>query len=242
MAVAVSGGVDSSLLLAAACNFYSAENCLAIIAVSPSLASSELSDARQVCRSLGVQLIEIQSNEIRNADYVVNKGDRCYWCKQELFTLAVPIAAQKNLPLAYGENFDDLQQPRAGRKSAEQHNVLAPLRDAKFTKDDVRKYARFLKLDVADKPAAPCLASRIAVGQAVSLESLNIVAEIEIQLRDWGYKIFRSRVVGEGQLSFEFADEELAAADEQRDKLAALARSHGCELVAIAAYRSGSVA
>jgi len=242
LAIAVSGGVDSSLLLAAACNYYGADNCLAVIAVSPSLGACELADARSLCQQLDVELVELHSNEIDNSAYVANDGNRCYWCKQELFKLAIPVAAQRSLPLAYGENYDDLQQPRAGRKSAEQNKILAPLREAKFTKDDIRMYARFLSLQVADKPAAPCLASRIAVGQPVSLDSLNIVASVETQLRELGYKVFRSRVIGDAQLAFEFSDNELEQAESQRPQLTELATSHNCQLLSIAAYRSGSVA
>ena len=242
LAVAVSGGVDSSLLLAAACEYYGANNCLAVIAVSPSLGACELEAARSLCQQLDVELVELQSNEIENLAYVANDGTRCYWCKQELFKLAIPVAAQRSLPLAYGENYDDLKQPRAGRKSAEQNKILAPLREAKFTKEDVRMYARFLNLQVADKPAAPCLASRIAVGQAVSLDSLNIVASVETQLRELGYKVFRSRVIGTAELAFEFSDNELERAESQRLQLTELAASHHCQLLSIAAYRSGSVA
>ena len=93
LAVAVSGGVDSSLLLAAACEYYCADNCLAVIAVSPSLGACELEDARSLCQQLDVELVELQSNEIENLAYVANDGTRCYWCKQELFKLAIPVAA-----------------------------------------------------------------------------------------------------------------------------------------------------
>lgn len=242
MAVAISGGVDSSVLLAAACEYFGAENCLAIIAVSPSLASRELNDARKICATLQVELVELQTNEIDNERYVANSGDRCFWCKQELFTFAVPVAAQHNLPLAYGENYDDLQHDRPGRRSAESFNILAPLREAKFTKEHVREYARMLNLSVAEKPAAPCLASRIAVGQPVSLESLEVVAQIEDQLRSAGYQIFRVRIVGEKQLAFEFSDAELSRATAMLETLEQLAVSNGYVSRGISAYRSGSVA
>ena len=242
MAVAVSGGVDSSLLLAAACRYYGASNCLAIIAVSPSLADYELADAQQLCSILGVELIEVRSNEISNEAYRANSGDRCFWCKQELFGLAVPIAAKYNLPLAYGENFDDLQQPRAGRKSAQQHAILAPLCNAKFTKQDVREYARHLKLKVSEKAAAPCLASRIAVGQRVCIDSLNVVAQVESQLRDMSFVVYRARIVGERRLLFEFAAAEIPRAKQVSPQLTELALQHGYLMTGINLYRSGSVA
>ncbi|MBC8370367.1 MAG: hypothetical protein H8E25_10225 [Planctomycetes bacterium] len=242
LAVAVSGGVDSSLLLAAACDYYGAQNCLAVIAVSPSLADQSLADARKLCADLKVELIELATNELENKYYIANKGDRCFWCKQELFMQALPIAVARNLPLAYGENYDDMAHERAGRISAEQNKILAPLRDASFSKNDVRRYARALKLSVADKPAAPCLASRIAVGQAVSLESLEVVAIIEQQLRGKGYQVFRARIIGSNKVSFEFDENELPRAIAESKSIAKLATAQGMVADEITTYCSGSVA
>jgi uncharacterized protein len=242
LAIAVSGGVDSGLLLAAACNYYGPENCLAIIAVSPSLATAELDDARKLCETLKVELAEVSTQEMNNDLYVANQGDRCYWCKHELFSFAIPIAASRDLQLAYGENHDDLKQHRPGRTSADENQVIAPLRSAGFTKQDIRNYARHLGLDIADKIASPCLASRIATGTKVSIDALEMIEKIESQLHQIGFELCRARVIGSDKVVFEFGVEELKHAQKKSLQLEKLATAHGQQLLEIRAYSSGAVA
>jgi len=164
LGVAFSGGVDSSVLLALAGAFLGPARVVAIMGVSPSLASAERSAAHEVARFVGVPLVEVVTNEGERPAYRANGPDRCFHCKDELFTRISDEVVQAHglTALAYGENADDARRPdRPGSRAATEHLVLRPLADAGLDKAAVRRVARVLRLPSADKPAAPCLASRI---------------------------------------------------------------------------------
>ena len=195
--VAYSGGVDSAYLAWRAHEVLG-EKMRAIIADSPSLARQHLDDAVAFARKHAIPLEVIATSELDNPDYAKNDLQRCFHCKNELFT--VMKAARERLGsrhLAYGMNLDDRADFRPGQRAAELHDVLAPLVDAGLTKADIRELARDAGLEVWDKPAAPCLSSRIAYGLAVTPQALSHVEQAEDFLRSLGLRQFRVRHHGD---------------------------------------------
>jgi pyridinium-3,5-biscarboxylic acid mononucleotide sulfurtransferase len=196
LGVAFSGGVDSSLLLALATRALGVDSVVALLGVSPSLAREERSAAHDVAHQLGVRLVELMTYEGDRPEYQANGPDRCFHCKDELFSrIDDGIADRYGLDaIAYGENADDARRPdRPGARSATNHNVLRPLADAGMTKLTVRTLARAIGLQVADKPAAPCLASRIPHHQLVTPAKLSQIERAEAALRQLGFAELRVR-------------------------------------------------
>jgi uncharacterized protein len=185
VAVAFSGGVDSALVLAAAARALPPDRVLAVIADSPSLPRSELAGARAVAAELGAELVEVRTSELDVAGYRANAGDRCYFCKHTVLTAVAAVAAQRGLPhVATGTHADDRRaRHRPGLRAARELSVVEPLADAGLRKAEVRVLAATWSLSVADKPATPCLASRIAVGIPVSIGRLDLVERAESDLR-----------------------------------------------------------
>lgn len=200
LGVAFSGGVDSSVLLAVAVRALGPDRVLAILGVSPSLASDERIAAHEVARFIGVPLVELATDEGTNPLYRANGPDRCFHCKDELFTrISDEVATAHGLAaVAYGENADDVLRPdRPGSVAATNHRVLRPLADAGLSKATVRAVARELRLPSADKPAAPCLASRIPHFEDVTPEKLRQVDRAESALRALGFEDCRVRHHGD---------------------------------------------
>lgn len=200
LGVAYSGGVDSATLLALALRALGAEKVVALMGVSPSLAGDEADLARAVAADLGARLIEIPTHEGDNPLYRANGADRCFHCKDELFTrIGDDVAAREHLDhIAYGENADDaVRIDRPGAQAATNHRVLRPLADAGLSKARVRALARALGVRSADKPAAPCLASRIPHGHEVTPEKLAQVEAAEKALRAVGISDARVRHHGD---------------------------------------------
>jgi pyridinium-3,5-biscarboxylic acid mononucleotide sulfurtransferase len=200
LGVAFSGGVDSSVLLALAVRALGAGQVVAILGVSPSLASDERLAAHHVAAVIGARVVEIQTREGDNPAYRANGPDRCFHCKDELFTrIDDEVAGAYGLAaVAYGENADDMMRPdRPGSRAASNHQVLRPLAEAGLGKAAVRAIARALQLPSADKPAAPCLASRIPHHQEVSAAKLAQVEAAEKALRSLGFAESRVRHHGE---------------------------------------------
>jgi uncharacterized protein len=183
--VAFSGGVDSGVVLAAAVRALGADRVVAATAVSPSLPAAEQSAAHAFASSLGVQHEQPHTNELSRPGYVANAGDRCAFCKAELVDVLTPLAAQLGIAdVVTGTNADDLRAGfRPGIRAAAERGAWAPLARAGMTKDDVRATARRWGLPLADKPAAACLASRIAYGVPVSAAGLARVEAAESALR-----------------------------------------------------------
>jgi uncharacterized protein len=196
LGVAFSGGADSSVLLALALRELGPDRVIALLGVSPSLAGRERAAAHEVARALGARIVEIETHEGEDADYRRNGPDRCFFCKQELFRrIDDEVADRYGLTaIAYGENADDVLRPdRPGSQAARRHAVLAPLADAGLTKADVRAVGRALGVPSADKPAAPCLASRVPHLREVTPEVLGQVERAEDALHDLGYAVLRVR-------------------------------------------------
>jgi len=237
VAVAFSGGVDSSVLLHAA-HAALGERAVGIVADSPSLPRRELAEARELAARLGARLEMLPTEEMSSEEYRANTGDRCYFCKQELFGKMEEWARAHGFPtLAFGEIADDLVDDRPGVRAANELGVVAPLRDAGFTKDDVRRYAREHDLPVADKPSSACLASRIPVGTPVTVEGLARVEEAEEMVRDLGFRVLRVRHHGR-VARLEVGQDEGERAEAMRVELSAALRRCGFEELELATYRS----
>ena len=183
--VAFSGGVDSGMLLAAAVRALGADRVVAATAVSPSLPARELAGAAEFAAWLGVRHEQPRTSELDRAGYVANAGDRCAFCKTELVDVLMPLAARLGITdVVTGTNADDLRAGfRPGIRAAAERGAQTPLAGAGLGKDDVREAARRWGLPLADKPAAACLASRIAYGVPVSAERLARVERAEESLR-----------------------------------------------------------
>ncbi len=209
--VAYSGGVDSAFL-AWAVHRELGENMLAVLADSPSLARSQMSDAVAFAQEQGIPLTIIQTEEMDRPDYRKNDASRCFHCKDELFTVMEQFRSRGGYDtIAYGVNADDQGDYRPGQQAARQHGVAAPLLDAGLTKQEIRELARLAGLRVWDKPASACLSSRIEYGRPVTAEALLVVEQGEEALRQMGFRQFRVRHHGD-IVRLEIARDELPRA------------------------------
>lgn len=197
VAVAFSGGVDSTLTLALAARLLGTDRVVALLGVSPSLARSEREQAAETAAALGVRLVEVTTHEIDDAAYVANRGDRCYFCKHELYTRAFLDVAGRYDVLVNGDTADDrVAGDRPGARAGTELGVRSPLADAGIGKQQVRSLARALGLPVWDKPSAPCLASRVALDLPVTRETLARVEQAERSVRALGLRELRVRHLG----------------------------------------------
>ena len=246
LGVAFSGGVDSSVLLALAARALGPSRTLAILGVSPSLASDERAAAHAVSASIGVPLVELETHEGDVAAYRANGPDRCFHCKDELFTrISDEVADRYQLTaIAYGENADDARRPdRPGSRAAANHRVLRPLAEAGLGKGDVRTVARALGLASADKPAAPCLASRIPHFEEVTPEKLRQIDAAESAIRALGFTDARVRHHGDvARLELPVADLPRAVTAEVRGRLLDAVQRAGFRFVSLdlAGIQSGA--
>lgn len=194
--IAFSGGVDSALLLAAARRVLG-ERAVALTADSPSMPRAELQAARELAASLGARHIVAQTSELQRAEYVSNDRQRCYWCKTTLFETCARVSEELGMEhVAYGYTADDVADFRPGHAAATEFRVRAPLYDAGLGKKEIRSVARSLNLNVWDKPAAPCLSSRIPYGSEVSIQKLSTIETMEGLLHELGFPIVRARFDG----------------------------------------------
>jgi pyridinium-3,5-biscarboxylic acid mononucleotide sulfurtransferase len=209
--VAYSGGVDSAFLAWIAHQTL-ANNMLAVIADSPSLARTHLADAIAFANEQGIPLEVISTSELDRPDYARNDSQRCFHCKDELFDVMENLRAERGFDaIAYGVNLDDQGDFRPGQQAARQHHVKAPLLKAGLTKQEIRELARVAGLRIWDKPASACLSSRIEYGRPVTREALSAVEQGEDALRALGFRQFRVRHHGE-IVRIEIAREELSRA------------------------------
>jgi uncharacterized protein len=193
LVIAYSGGVDSAYLLAEA-HAVLGTRALAVIADSPSLPRQALRDALDLARHIGATVEVISTEELEDTRYASNPTNRCYYCKAELFTKLDSIARSRGYAaIAYGENADDVRQVRPGRLAAEEFQIVAPLRDAGLTKQEIRELSHQLGLPTADAPSQPCLSSRIPHGTPVTPEALAMIERAEAHVRSLGFRVFRVR-------------------------------------------------
>jgi pyridinium-3,5-biscarboxylic acid mononucleotide sulfurtransferase len=241
--VAFSGGVDSSLVAALAARSLG-ERALAVTAVSPALATGEREGAREVARAIGVRHETITTAELEREGYRANGRDRCYHCKSELYDqLAVLAVARGYAVVLSGANVDDLGDWRPGLAAAAEHGVLHPLVEAGVGKEEVRELARLLDIPSAEKPASPCLASRIPYGTAVDPEVLARIDRAEAAVKALGYSVLRVRhfgVLGRVELP---EDALSGLTSERRTAIAGAVAAAGYDEVEISdePFRSGSL-
>jgi pyridinium-3,5-biscarboxylic acid mononucleotide sulfurtransferase len=194
--VAFSGGVDSSLVAAIAARALGPRS-LAVTAVSPALASGERDGARAVARAIGIRHRMITTDELAREDYRRNDEHRCYHCKTELYERLFELADRDGFAAVLsGANADDAGDWRPGLRAAGEHGVRHPLLEAGVGKAEVRELARELRIPSADKPASPCLASRLPYGTVVEPEILGRVDRAEAGLKSLGYRVLRVRHYG----------------------------------------------
>jgi pyridinium-3,5-biscarboxylic acid mononucleotide sulfurtransferase len=224
--VAFSGGVDSSLVAAVAARALG-RHALAVTAVSPAVAAGELEGARAVAESIGIRHETIATDELAREGYRRNGRDRCYFCKTELYDVLAELAERRGYGvLLSGANADDAGDWRPGLRAAAEHGVRHPLLDAGAGKAAVRALARELGIPSADKPATPCLASRIPYGTAVDPETLARIDRAERAVRALGFPILRVRHHGIlGRV--EVAAEDLGRALEREPEIVAAIRGAG---------------
>jgi uncharacterized protein len=220
--VAFSGGVDSSLVAAASARVLG-ERALAVTAVSPALATGELDGARTVAAAIGIAHRAITTDELAREGYRRNGSDRCYHCKSELYDRLAVLATTQGFAATFsGANVDDLGDWRPGLRAAAEHDVRHPLVEAGFRKPDVRRVAADLAIPSADKPAMPCLASRLPYGTEVDPAVLAQIDRAEVSLRALGYRDLRVRHLGR-RGKVELGDDDLARAKDRGARAAIVA-------------------
>ena len=237
VAIAFSGGVDSSALLAVAHDELG-QDALAVIADSASLPRRELAEALEIAAQIGADLHTVGTDEGQDPDYQANLGRRCYFCKAALFRAMEGVCADRQIPwMAFGEITDDFSDHRPGAQAAREFGVVAPLSAAGLGKADVRRLAADFGLQVSEKPASACLASRIPVGTVVTPERLSTVEKAEEAVRDMGFRVLRVR--HHGHLArVEVGADERVRAQELCSEIEQCLRALGFEQVQFATYGS----
>ena len=191
--VAFSGGIDSTLVLKVAHDALG-PRAVAVTAASPTLPALELEESQRICREIGVRHVTHETNQLRDAEFVKNDAARCYHCKTDLYSALIPMAARMGLNFVVnGAHVDDLGDDRPGLHAAREQGVRCPLVEAGMGKVEIRQAARSLGLANWDKPAAACLSSRIARGEAITIERLKRVEEAEAFLLGEGFRQVRVR-------------------------------------------------
>jgi uncharacterized protein len=242
--VAFSGGVDSSLLLAAAADAL-AKNAVAVTVDSPVHPARELAAARALARELGVRHLVIHTDELADDQFRANPPRRCYFCKSRRFRALVELAREEGMTqVIEGGNLDDLGDYRPGMDAVRELGIRSPLIELSVGKAQIRALARARGLAVWDRPAAACLASRIPYGQPITPEKLRRIERAEEALQDLGFRIARGRDHGEvARVEIDAAEFGRLADAELRARLAAAMRSAGYAYAALdlEGYRRGSL-
>ena len=244
--VALSGGVDSALLAVAAHRADSDRpsavhgGSVAVTASSASLATGELDHCRSLAEKFGFVWQPVSTQELDDPRYLANDGDRCFWCKTALMDQLEPLADGRVITL--GVNLDDLGDHRPGQLAASERGARFPLVEAGFTKDDIRALARHWDIPVWDRPAMPCLSSRIPYGTAVSVPLLSRIDRAEAAVRSLGFADVRVRHYGD-TARIELPPELLGRAAEQAEKIVAELTAVGYRYVTLdlAGLRSGNL-
>ena len=242
--VAYSGGVDSAYLAATAHRVLG-DRMLAVLADSPSLARRDMEQATEFARSIGMPLRVILTEELEKPEYQRNDANRCFHCKTELFEGMKALGAKLGfVNIAYGMNADDTRDFRPGQRAAQEHEVLAPLADVGLTKLEVRALAKAAGYPLWDRPAAPCLSSRVEYGRTVTREVLEQVERAEESMRLLGFREFRVRHHGElARVEIARVEMPRALTMETLDAITASLRDLGFKYVTLdcAGFRSGSM-
>jgi len=242
--IAVSGGADSAYLAWAADKALGAR-ALSVTAISPSYSAYDREELEKFVAQTGVRHEFVETHEMENPAYRANAGDRCYYCKDELFNVLDKLARARGFAaVAYGVNADDTSDFRPGHSAAAEHQVLAPLLDAKMSKADIRALSQRAGLPTWDRPASACLSSRLPYGTEVTAERLQLVEDGEAILRELGFRQFRVRL-HDKLARIEIAQEELpkAMTPEMGARIAARFKEAGFLYISLdlEGYRQGSL-
>jgi uncharacterized protein len=240
--VAFSGGVDSAFLARVAHDTLGPARAHSVTAVSPSLATTERDECGELAAEWGLRWTEVRTDEMANAAYRRNDGDRCFWCKDALMDAVAPIAGAERATVVLGVNLDDLGDHRPGQQAAGERGAVFPLVDAGFTKAMIRRQSELLGLRTWDKPAAACLASRLPYGTPVTLGVLREVETAEAALAALGFRSLRVRHYRD-LARIEVPLDDLAAVVEQRAEVVAAVRAAGYRYVTLdlEGLRSGNL-
>ncbi|MCH8963654.1 MAG: ATP-dependent sacrificial sulfur transferase LarE [Planctomycetes bacterium] len=194
VAVAFSAGVDSTLVLKVALDTLGSPKVIAATGDSESLARAEFDEARRLTEQLGAQHVVLETDEFQNEDYLANPENRCYYCKTTLYTHLDKYIAEHGInAIVNGINADDYGDWRPGIQAAEEHQVRAPIAEAGITKAEVRTLSEWLGLPTFDKPASPCLSSRVQYGEQITPEKLGMIERAEALLKSLGFRECRVR-------------------------------------------------
>lgn len=242
--LAYSGGVDSSLLLKAASEVLGT-HLVVVTAYSETYPLAELAAAKEFADTLGVTLRILHTGELESEDFVKNSTERCYFCKKELFGKLRQIAMNEGIPFILdGSNTDDLKDYRPGSRAAGEFSVRSPLREAGFSKSDVRACARKLNLPVWDKPSLACLSSRIPYGTRITPKILTVIQSAEDYLHSLGYRQVRVRHHGDtARIEIERDEFERLLAGDAMQKIVTAFKKLGYTYVCmdLEGYRTGSM-
>lgn len=240
--VAFSGGVDSATLAYGALKVLGPDRVLAVTAESDSLASGELEHCARLAKEWDMPWRSVGTHELSNATYVANSGDRCYWCKNALMEALLPVAEEMDAAITLGVNVDDLGDHRPGQEAAREHGARFPLVDAGLAKADVRNLSRSWGLEVWDRPAMPCLSSRVPYGTPVTIKVLSRIDKAELALRDLGFDDLRVRHYGD-TARIEVPFSRMAEVVEQSQAVVAAMQQSGYEYATLdlAGLRSGNL-
>lgn len=242
--VAYSGGVDSTYLSLIATEELD-KRALCVLGISPSVSKDQRRQAQTVARQFDFQLLTIDTNELEDPHYSINPNNRCYFCKSELYDKLGDLAREQGLDFVLdGTNADDVADHRPGRAAAGERNVRSPFVEAGLSKQEIRDLSLAAGLPTWDKPASPCLASRIAYGVPVTIERLSLVERGEAFLRKVGFVEFRVRVHGDlVRLEISPAELEKALQPAMAARLADSFRDLGFRFVTLDlhGFRSGSM-
>jgi len=242
VAVAYSGGIDSTLLLKVAYDCLG-DNAVALTAISASLPADEREEAETIIRQIGAPYVPIDTNETSDPHYLANAPTRCYFCKSEVYDKLIEYARREGYNFVVdGTNADDVGDHRPGRQAARERGLRSPLQEVGFTKDEIRTLARGLGLPNWDKPAAACLSSRIPYGTTITLQMLSQVEQAERSLKQLGFQ--QMRVRHHNQVArIEVPPEEFAPVLAQREQIIDKLKAVGYTYVTLdlAGFRSGSM-
>src|SRR3989338_525622 len=238
--IAFSGGVDSTLVLKVAFDVLK-ERAVAVTTDSPSLPRMELEETKRIAQSIGAMHMIIETQETEDKDYLKNTNNRCYYCKSELYKKLKVISEKLNIKnILNGTNLDDIGDYRPGLKAADEYGVISPLKDAEFTKKDVRELANRLGLKAWDKPSSPCLSSRVPYGHEITLKKLRTVEYAENFLKDLGIRELRVRHFGK-TARIEVNEEDRTIINENFDSINEKFNEIGFSEIIVSNFKSGNL-
>ena len=244
VAVCYSGGVDSTFLLTVASEVLG-DSCIGVICTDASVPAREIENAKEYCEERGIRLIAAPVDPLQSEGYRQNPPDRCYYCKHTIMSEVRRVADENGIEyLAEGSNVDDMGDYRPGMRALEELGVRSPLKEAGYTKQEIRDKSKEMDIPTWDKPAFACLASRIPYGTEITREKLTTIDRAEEILSDLGFRQFRVRMHDKvARIEVPAEDIERAASPEIREKLVAGLTELGFDYIALdlAGFRSGSM-